>query len=556
MDKIWLKNYPQGVPEFLEEIPYNSIKDLFDDSCRRFANQTAYVHYKRSMTYAEFQKHVESFASFLQHDLGLKQGDRLAIMMPNCLQYPIALFAAFSIGVVIVNVNPLYTPREVINLLGDAKPQAIIVLDMFAHTLEKALPKINHLNGVVVTSLFDLFPAFKRITSQFVLKYFLKRVPTYTLKNAVSFRAVINSCQNKPKKPVAIHQDDMALIQYTGGTTGVPKGVVLSHGNLLANLFQCKSWIKPFMQEGQEVNVIALPLYHIFSLTVSCLFPVVIGAKNIIITDPRNISDFVDQIKNANVTMLIGVNTLFHALLHHKRFRAMNFDSLRVTIAGGMALQESVFNHWKALTGNVIIEGYGLSECSPVVTVNPLNIEHYHASIGLPLPSTEVAILNNDGQPLPIGEAGELAIKGPQVMSRYWHAEEETQKVFNDDGWLLTGDIAIINERGFIHLCDRKKDMILVSGFNVYPNEIENVLTMHPDIAEAAVIGELNKGSEVIKAFIVLEEGRQLTRGEVMTFCHENLTSYKMPKYIEFRAELPKTNVGKVLRRALHEANA
>lgn len=550
MEKLWLKHYQQGVPEEINVDAYASIVDLFEQSCRLHADRIAYENMGSELSYAELDKRSLAFAVYLQQ-AGLKKGDRVAIMLPNVLQFPIALFGTLRAGCVVVNTNPLYKADEIIHQLADAGATAIIVLANFASTLEKALPQIPSLKHVIVTELGDVFPLVKRVMVNAVIKYIKKMVPAYSLPNAISFNAALQQGQTTALKPVQFTHKDIALLQYTGGTTGIAKGAMLTHGNLLANIEQAAAWIAPMKIDEHDIIVTALPLYHIFSLTANCLTFFKEGAKNILITNPRDLPRFINEIKHSKFTAITGVNTLFNALLHHPRFNEIDFSKLKLALSGGMALQRSVSIKWQELTKTRVLEAYGLTETSPAVTINPMYLESYNGSIGLPVSSTDISIRNDEGIECPLGESGELCVSGPQVFAGYWNNPEETALIFWPDGFLRTGDIARVDQDGFVYLVDRKKDMILVSGFNVYPNEVEQVIGMLPGVHEVGVIGVAdNDMGEKVKACIVKDDPG-LTKEQVVAHCREHLSAYKIPKIVEFYTELPKTNVGKILRRAL-----
>lgn len=550
MDKVWLPHYQKNVPAEINENEHSSLVDLFEDSCRRFANQVAYVNLGCELTYAQLEEKSRQFAAFLQKS-GIEKGDRVALMMPNVLQYPIALFGALRAGCIVVNTNPLYTPDEVRHQINDASAKVLVVLANFAKTVEKSLPHCPSVQTVIVTEVADIFPPVKRIIVNSVIKYVKKMIPHYHLPQAISFNEALKKGQNKALKPISLNHEDIAFLQYTGGTTGVAKGAILTHGNMVANVMQAATWIMPLHVGGGDIIVTALPLYHIFSLTANCLTFLKAGAKNILITNPRDIAHFIQQIKKTGFTAITGVNTLFNALLNHPKFKEIDFSKLKLALSGGMALQQSVSKRWIEVTKTPVLEAYGLTETSPAATINPLYVKEYNGSIGLPLPSTLVSIRDEEGNELPFNVAGELCIKGPQVMRGYWHRPEETALVFTEDGYLKTGDIGKIDEKGFVYLVDRKKDMIVVSGFNVYPNEVEQVIGMMPGVLEVGVIGLMDQEcGERVKACIVKKDPH-LTTEQVITHCREHLTAYKVPKIVEFYTELPKTNVGKILRRAL-----
>ncbi len=551
MDKIWLKSYQQGVLHEINLNAFSSLVDLFSQSCNKHANKTAYVNMGCTLSFAELNQHSLQLAVYLQ-SLKLKKGARIAIMMPNLLQYPVAIYAILRAGFTVVNINPLYTSDELSYQMKDSGADVLIVVANFANTVEKALPNLPALKKVIITEIGDLFPTAKRIIVNSVVKYIKKMVPAYTIPNAISFNEALK-CTNAILEPQDTTHTDIAFIQYTGGTTGVAKGAMLTHGNMLANVLQASAWIAPMSIDSNDIVVTALPFYHIFSLTANCLTFLNAGAKNILITNPRDISGFIKDIKNTRFTAITGVNTLFNALLNHPKFLTVDFSKLKLALSGGMALQKSVSLKWRTATQSPILEAYGLTEASPAVAINPMYLAEYNGSIGLPISSTDVSIRDEDGRELPIGEKGELSVKGPQVMPGYWQREDETALVFWPDGYLRTGDIARMDENGFIYLLDRIKDMILVSGFNVYPNEIEQVISLMPGVLEVGVIGVSDPDSiEKVKACIVKRDPA-LTAEHVIAHARQHLTAYKIPKIIEFYEELPKTNVGKILKRALKD---
>lgn len=552
MDKRWFEHYQSGVPHEIDSSQYLSIVDLFKESCHLHAHRPSYTNMGVEITYAQLNKLTQDLAAYFQQ-LGLKKGARVAIMLPNVLQYPVVFFAILRAGLVVVNTNPLYTPDEVVHQMNDSGAEAIVVLANFAKTLQRALPKIPALKHILVTEIGDLFPVLKRFVVNFVVKHIKKMIPEYSIPHAVPFRSALTQGANATFHPVNLNHNDIAFLQYTGGTTGVAKGAILTHGNLVSNVLQAHAWISPLGLSEEDIIITALPLYHIFSLTANCLTYMKVGAKNILITNPRDVARFIDEIKNSGFTAFTGVNTLFNTLLNHPKFKEIDFSKLKLALSGGMALQKSVSLKWSEMTGTRVLEAYGLTETSPAVTINPVDYEGYNGSIGLPLPSTDVAIKDDAGNDLPIGTSGELCVKGPQVMPGYWNRPDETALVFTKDGYLKTGDIARMDEEGFIYLVDRKKDMIVVSGFNVYPNEVEQVIGLHPGVLEVGVVGVFDEeAGERVKACIVKRDP-SLTKEQVIAHCKEHLTAYKIPKIIEFFDELPKTNVGKILRRALKE---
>lgn len=550
MEKIWLSSYEPGVRAEVDVRAYPSIIAVFDEAVDRFSPKPGFTNMGVTQTYAETAALVGQFASYLQNQLKLTKGDRVAVMMPNVLQYPVAVFGILKAGGVVVNVNPLYTPRELEHQLKDSGATTIVVLENFANTLEQVLPR-TPIKNVIVASVGDMLGFFKGHLVNFVLRRVKKMVPNYRIAHAVPFNDALSHGKDKTFKSVPLSLEDLAFLQYTGGTTGVAKGAELTHANIVANMQQAAEWIKSSLVDGEEVVVTALPLYHIFSLTANLMVFTRHGAKNLLITNPRDIAGFVKELKKERVTAMTGVNTLFNALLNHPDFATVDFSSWKVVLGGGMAVQKAVADKWKQTVSIPLIEAYGLTETSPAATINPLNITQYTGSIGLPICNTDVAIRNEDKEAVPLGEIGELWIRGPQVMRGYWQRPEETDKVLDKEGFLATGDMATMDERGFIKLVDRKKDMIVVSGFNVYPNEIEDVVAQMPGVLEVACIGVPSEHSgEAVKLFVVKKEA-SITKEDVIAYCRENLTAYKVPKAIEFRDELPKSNVGKILRKDL-----
>ncbi|KYG69833.1 long-chain fatty acid--CoA ligase [Bdellovibrio bacteriovorus] len=551
MEKIWLKHYPKGVSPEVDVTKYSSLFDLYEESIRMFSQKKAFTNMGVSLTFSELDRQVQIFASFLQNELKLKKGDRIAIQMPNVLQFPIIAFAALRSGLTIVNTNPLYTAKEMQHQFKDSGAKAVVILANYASQLEQIL-KDTQIESVVITEIGDLFPTPKRILVNSVVKYIKKMVPAYNLPQAYTFRQALELGAMKPSQKVASTLDDIAFLQYTGGTTGVAKGAMLLHRNVLANVLQIRDWMKPKLREGEEIAIAALPLYHIFALTLNCLGLLRYGAENILITNPRDIPAFIKEMKKSPFTVLAGVNTLFNALMNNPAFTTIDFSKVKISVAGAMTLQKPVAEKWMELTKSVIVEGYGLTEASPVVCCNPIDGTDIVGTIGLPFPSTEIKLLNDDDQEVAPGEPGELVCKGPQVMAGYWNKPEETEKVLKD-GWLRTGDVATVDEKGFFKIVDRKKDMILVSGFNVYPNEVEEAIASHPGVLEVAAIGVPDEHSgEIVKA-VVVKKDPNLTAEEVIAHARKTLTGYKTPRLVEFRTELPKTNVGKILRRALRD---
>jgi len=548
LEKIWLSRYPKDTPAEIDPDHYQSLVDMFEQAVRRFSDQPAFMNQGQIMTFRKLEERSRAFAAYLQ-GVGLKKGDRIALMMPNLLQYPIALFGALRAGLIVVNVNPLYTPHELEHQLNDCSAKAIVIVSNFARTLEEIVKK-TAIEHVILTGIGDLLSAPKRSVVNFVVKYIKKLVPKYHLPDAISFRAALRKGRYWQYVKPDITNQDIALLQYTGGTTGVAKGAMLTHRNILANVEQAKAAYLPLLSIGKEVIVTALPLYHIFALTVNCMLFIEIGGRNLLITNPRDIKGLVKELSRYRFTAMTGVNTLFNALLNNEDFKELDFSHYHLSVGGGMAVQRSVAERWQKITGTYLLEGYGLTECSPLVSGNPYDLGEYNGSIGLPVASTEIRVVNAQGQDVEQGEEGELLVKGPQVMKGYWQRPEATSEVLNDD-WLATGDIVTVDPQGFIRIVDRKKDMILVSGFNVYPNEIEDVIMLHPKVLEVAAVGVPEESTgEAVKVYIVLCDS-SLTKDELIQHCRNYLTRYKIPKYIEFRDELPKSNVGKILRREL-----
>jgi long-chain acyl-CoA synthetase len=550
MEKIWHKSYQPGVPPYIDVNQYSSVVDLLENTFHKFAEKPAFHNMGRTMSYAEIDRLSYQFACFLQNDLRLARGDRVALMMPNLLQYPIALFGVLRAGMIAVNCNPLYTKPELEHQLKDSGAKAIIVIANFASVLEQALPK-TEIKHVVVTEVGDLLSFPKGQIVNAVLKYVKKAIPHFTLPKAFTFNEALKlGATTSLSKPV-IRNDDIAFLQYTGGTTGVAKGAMLSHGNLVANMLQARSWIQFLIREGEEIIITPLPLYHIFALTANCLIFFSVGSLNVLITNPRDMPGFIKELKKWKFTAITAVNTLFNGLLNTPGFAELDFSHLKVALGGGMAVQRSVAEKWKEVTKVPLIEAYGLTETSPAACINPMTIQNYNGFIGLPISSTDVVIKDDHGKNLELNEVGEICIKGPQVMKGYWNRPDETAKVMTDDGFIRTGDLGFMNSEGYIKIVDRKKDMILVSGFNVYPNEVEDVMSANPKILEVAAIGIPDeKSGEAVKLFIVKKDP-SLTVEEVKAFAKVSLTGYKHPKFVEFRTELPKSNVGKILRKDL-----
>jgi len=552
VEKIWLKHYPPGVPAEINPAEYSSLKDIFERSCQRFADLPAYTNMDRTLTFRELDELSGRFAAWLQHVARLERGDRVAIMMPNVLQYPVALFGALRAGMTVVNTNPLYTPRELEHQLTDSGAKAIVIVENFAHVLAQVIERTS-LRKVVVTGIGDLLGFPKSAIVNFVLRHVRKQVPSWQIEDAVSFGKVLGEGKFQNLTPVEVGLDDIAFLQYTGGTTGVAKGAMLTHRNMVANVLQAAAWLGTRTQTGSDVVITALPLYHIFSLTANCLVFMKIGGRNVLITNPRDFPAFVSELRKYPFTYFSAVNTLFNALLNTPGFADLDFSTLKISLGGGMAVQKAVAEQWKRVTGNVLTQAWGLTETSPAACINPFDIEEFNGSIGLPISSTEVAIKDDDGRELAIGEVGEICVRGPQVMRGYWNRPEETAMVLSDDGWLRTGDIGRMDDKGFVYIEDRKKDMILVSGFNVYPNEVESVAVTHPAVLEAAAVAQRDDRSGEVVALFIVRKDAALTEREVIDHCRKELTGYKVPKHVYFRDELPKTNVGKILRRALRD---
>ena len=552
MERSWLKSYEPGVPADIDLNEYQSLGQILDMVFERYKDRPSFHNMGTTLTYDQLKVASRKFASYLQNELGLKKGDRVALMMPNILQYPVCLFGVLQAGMVAVNVNPLYTARELEHQLKDSGAKAIVLFANSAHILEKVISK-TPVEHVILTEIGDLLSFPKSLIVNFVLKYVKKMVPDYNLPKALSLKNVLAlGDYSKFVKPTLSHSDT-AFLQYTGGTTGVSKGAELLHGNIIANLLQARSWVQNLLKEGEEIIITALPLYHIFSLTANCMMFSSIGAMNVLITNPRDFPGFVNELKKFKFTAFTGVNTLFNALLNTPGFSDIDFSSMRLTLGGGMAVQKAVADRWKEVTKVPLIEAYGLTETSPAACMNPMNLKEFNGMVGLPISSTFVTIKDDEGKDLAMGEVGEICIKGPQVMKGYWNRPDETEKVMTSDGYFRTGDIGIMDAAGFFKIVDRKKDMILVSGFNVYPNEIEDVVALHPKVFESAAVGiPDDKSGEAVKLFVVRKD-ESLTEDEVKKYCKDHLTGYKVPKVVVFKKELPKTNVGKILRRELRD---
>jgi long-chain acyl-CoA synthetase len=549
-NRPWVKKYPKGVASEVRFDQYSSIVELLEMSTEKFARRDAFTNMGSAITYEELEELSRDFAAFLQNR-GFKKGDRIAIQMPNLLQYPVVLFGALRAGLIVVNTNPLYTAREMSHQFKDSGAKAIVILSNFAHTLEDVLPDTD-IELVVVTNIGDMLGFPKSLIVNSVIKYVKKMVPDYHIEGAIGFyEALDEGTMNDFVAPV-MTGEDLAFLQYTGGTTGVSKGAMLSHRNMIANTLMVAEWMNPLLEVGNESIVTALPLYHIFSLAINCLCFMHRGATNILVTNPKDIPAFIKLLRKTHFTVFTGVNTLYNALMNHSDFGEINFSALKISVAGGMALQTAVAERWKNLTATSLIEGYGLTETSPVVCVNPVDGTDRIGTIGLPVPSTDIKLVDDDGKEVPPGQPGEICVKGPQVMQGYWQRDDETRKVMLPGGWLKTGDVAIFDDHGYMKIVDRKKDMILVSGFNVYPNEIEDVVVHHPAVLEVAAVGVKDEHSgEVVKIFVVKKA--PVTAEQLIEHCRKSLVGYKVPKHVEFRTELPKTNVGKILRRALRD---
>jgi long-chain acyl-CoA synthetase len=552
MEKAWLKSYQPGVPSVVDVNEFSSIVDLLETSFAKYAEYPAFHNMGKTLTYTEIETLSRHFACYLQNDLKLTRGDRIAVMLPNLLQYPIAMFGALRAGLVVVNVNPLYTARELEHQLKDSGAKAIVILANFAHTLEAVIHK-TEVRHVIVTEIGDMLGFPKKNIVNAIVKYVKKMVPEFDIPGALSFGHVLALGARTSLSKVSLSHNDLAFLQYTGGTTGVAKGAMLSHGNIVSNMIQARAWIRFLIEEGKDVIITPLPLYHIFSLTANCLIFNSVGALNVLITNPRDIPAFIKELKKWKFTAITGVNTLFNALMNDANFLSIDFSHLKVALGGGMAVQRAVAERWKELTKTPLIEAYGLTETSPAACINPMHVKEYNGYIGVPICNTEVAIRDDDGKDVNLSDVGEICIRGPQVMKGYWQRPDETAKVMMNDGYFRTGDIGYMNENGYVKIVDRKKDMILVSGFNVYPNEIEDVAVLHPKVNEAAAIGVPDeKSGEIVKLFIVKKDPT-LNEEELLKHLKANLTGYKIPKYIEFRSDLPKTNVGKILRKDLRE---
>lgn len=549
-DRPWLNSYPPGVPATIDPDKFHSIVDLLLQSCDKYNERIAYHNMGADLRYTDLDYLTRNFAAALQA-MGLKQGDRIAMMMPNTLQYPVAVFGALRAGLIVVNTNPMYTARELKHQLVDSGAKAIVVVENFASVVESVLDDVP-LQHVITTGVGDLLNFPKSILANFMLRHIKKVIPKWSIAGAVSFMNMLEQGKTRPLKPVTIGSEDIAFLQYTGGTTGVAKGAMLTHRNIVANLLQARAWLSQ-LDDSTEIIITALPMYHIFALTANCLTFMYIGGTNVLVTDPRDMQGFVKEMSRHRFTAITGVNTLFNSMLHTEGFADLDFSSLKMTLGGGMAVQKKVAEHWKKVTGVPLLEAYGLTETSPAACINPINLTEYNGYIGLPISSTDACIQDDDGRKLPAGETGEICIFGPQVMKGYWQQPEATDEVIDKEGWLHTGDIAYMTEDGYFKIVDRKKDMILVSGFNVFPNEIEDVIASHPKVLEVAAVGVPDEKSGEAVSVHIVKNDPSLTKEEIIAYCKENLTAYKRPRYIDFLDELPKTNVGKILRRELRK---
>lgn len=553
MDRIWLKNYQQGVSPEIDADSYPSIVACLQQSCRQYGSKPALKSVGTVLSYADLEEKSLHFAAFLQQGLSLQKGDRLAIMMPNLLQYPVVLYGALRAGLVAVNVNPFYTAPELVQQLNDAGATVLVVLTNFLPVIAKARDQLS-LKHVIATNFGDLMPFPKAQVVNFAVKYLKSLGGTASIPGTISFKSALDQGRRMSFSPVTLNGQDLALLQYTGGTTGVAKGVMLSHRNIVANILQTLAWIKPSLRAGEEIIIAPLPFYHVFALLVNCFLFLTFGAFIILVSDPRDLKSFIRELKKTPFTGIVGVGTLFKKLLADPAFGKLDFSPLKFALGGGMALEEQIITQWETLTNAPMLQGYGLTEASPVIAVEPMNRKQSTGSVGLPIPSTEIAIVDDEGNALTTGESGELCVQGPQVMQGYWQSPNETRQILSEDGWLHTGDIARMDENGYIYLLDRKKDMIIVSGFNVYPNEVEAVINAHPDVTAVGVIGVPSEDSgEKVKAFIV-RKNTHLTVAQIVAYCHEHLTAYKVPKEIVFVDELPTSVIGKVSRHTLRNS--
>jgi long-chain acyl-CoA synthetase len=551
MDRIWLKSYPDGVPADVDLTKLRTVVQLLDETCAANAESVAYVQMGRSLTYRQLEALARNFATYLQKTAGLSRGERFAIMLPNVLQYPIAIFGALRCGLTVVNTNPLYTAPELEHQLADSGATAILVLENFAHVVQQVLPR-TRLRHVFVTSVGELLGFPKAAIVNYVVRKRRKQVPPWHIEGAIPFKDALAAGEKSGFDPVDVRPEDVAFLQYTGGTTGVAKGAMLTHANISANILQSEAWITPLFRRKAATLITPIPLYHIFALTANCLLFLRLGWRNILIINPRDFPEVIKELKKYPFTYISGVNTLFNALLNQPGFDTVDFSALRVTLGGGMAVQAAVAKRWKEVTGNNLTQAWGLTETSPGACINPPLVD-FNGSIGLPIPSTEISIKDDDGKELGVGEVGEICVRGPQVTAGYWNRPDETAKVMLPDNWLRTGDIGHMDPRGYVFIEDRKKDMILVSGFNVYPNEVEAVAAAHPGILEVAAVAQPDEHSGEVVALFVVRKDPSLTEPAIIDFCRQSLAGYKTPRHIYFRDELPKTNVGKILRKALRE---
>lgn len=552
MQKPWLKSYPAGIAEEIDLNKYSSVAEIFDSSVAKYGDLPAYTNFGKTISYSEVDLYTAQLAAYLKNELSLEKGDRVAVMMPNLLQNPIAIFAILRAGLVVVNTNPLYTARELKHQLNDSGAKAIIIVENFAHVLQDVIDE-TRVEHVITTRMGDMLSPLKGFIINTVVKHVKKMVPRFNLNKAVSFKNALKLGAQHRFQTVPSTHDDIAFLQYTGGTTGVSKGAVLTNRNMVGNMLQASAWINDFIGDSPSTIITALPLYHIFSLLANCLTFMHYGWCNHLITNPRDINGFVKELQSTKFSAITGVNTLFNGLLNHPGFKGVDFSNLKVVLGGGMAVQRGVAERWKEVTGTTLVEAYGLTETSPAACMNPMNLKEFNGKIGLPISSTEVSIQDDDWNDLAIGERGEICVRGPQVMSGYWALPKETSKVLSNEGWLHTGDIGFMDDAGYVQIVDRKKDMILVSGFNVFPNEVEEVIANHPGVAEVGVIGKPDEHSGEVVMAIVVKKDESLTEEALRLYCREGLTSYKVPKIIVFTDELPKTNVGKILRRELRD---
>jgi len=551
-DNFWTDKYPEGMATEINPDAYPNVLAVLKESCERFANNPAFTNLGKTITYGELYELSGQFAAYLQNHTNLQPGDRIAVQMPNVLQYPVVVFGAMRAGLVVVNTNPLYTTREMEHQFNDSGAKALVCLANMASLAEEVLPK-TQIETVIITEVGDMLPPLKRCIVNAVVKYVKKMVPAYHIPTAVKFTKAMSLGKGGQVKEAQPSAEDIAVLQYTGGTTGVAKGAMLTHRNLVANMLQCKEVMGANLDEGEETIVAPLPLYHIYAFTVHCMVMMITGNRNLLITNPRDLPSMIKDLAGEKITAFVGLNTLFVALCNNADFRALDWSHLKLTLSGGMALQKAVAERWEEVTGSPICEGYGMTETSPVVSVNPIqNIQL--GTIGIPVPSTTCKIVDEEGKEVPLGEPGELCVKGPQVMKGYWQRPDDTADTIDKEGWLHTGDVALIQEDGYLRIVDRKKDMIVVSGFNVYPNELEDVLSQLPEVAQCAAIGIPDERTgETIKMFVALAEGASLTEEQVIKHMRDNVTGYKVPRAVEFREELPTTNVGKILRRSLRD---